>query len=281
MNPRRLLLALALSGLTPTLLACGSSEEPLGQTSTDEGSGETSSGVATIEGTVRLAAGAEVGRYPENPMVGGRGQPELAEACTPPREDDREPVRRNPDGSLTGVLVAMADFQRDIPHEAETHTLSIIDCRLTPRLIVATRGDTLLMRNETDYPYLPDFGTGMMRALLHNEERTTELGQGGVRSLSCGFAAPCGRAEIVTLYHPLHAITDESGHYRIEGVPAGEALRINAWHPLFVESNETLTLRSGETRTVDMVLRPADIPEPASPSTFEGHPEDDPNNPLY
>lgn len=275
-----LVLVLSLAGCGE---GCGGSE-PVGNIDPSDGQRDPAeAGTAVIEGTLRLADGAELAQYPESPTVGGPGRPALPEACTPPQQSDRVPVQEASGGGLTGVLVALADFDRHVDHEPETHRLTIEDCRLTPRLVVATRGDTLVLRNDTDYPFMPDLGTGMLQGLLHEEERELELGQGGVRTLMCGFAAPCGRAEIVTLYHPLHTISDARGHYRIEGVPAGEELRVNAWHPLYQEANETVTLRSGETRTIDLVLSPAEIQAPPSDqgTTHEGHPEDDPNVPIF
>lgn len=274
-----LILAVGLAGCN----GCGGADEPVGSTGDDDGTRTAAeSGVATVEGTIRLADGATLARYPEHPMIGGPARPALPEHCTPPSEEDRVPVREAQGGGLTGVLVAVADFAREIEHEPETHQLSITDCRLSPRLLVATRGDTLVLRNDTDYPFMPDLGTGMLQAVLYEHERELELGQGGVRTLNCGFAAPCGRAEVVTMYHPLHVVTDDAGHYRIEGVPAGEEIRVNAWHPLYLETNETVTLRAGETRTLDFTLTPAPTQEPAEQaSTFEGHPEDDPEVPIF
>lgn len=268
------LVCLAL--LLPGCDGCGSAQEPLtGEvpSSDDEGAG----GVAVIEGVVRLAAGAELPSYPENPMVPPPGRPEPPDECTPAQERDRQPVQQSRDGGLSGLLVALHDFATIPESEPVTHEMTITDCRLSPRLVVATRDDRLRITNETDYPFLPNFGGGMLQAVLHQRSRELELGQGGVRTLECGFAAPCGRAEIVTLYHPLHTISDETGHFRITDVPAGEELRVSAWHPLFEEASETLTLRSGQTTTVELVLTPAEITAPEPPPPREGPAEDNPD----
>lgn len=264
-------LVLLLSGCE----ACGGTQEPSADRRPEEVAGASSAGV--IEGVVRLAEGADLPQYPDNPMVAPPGRPDVPEACTPAQERDRQPVQRAAGGGLSGVLVALHDFATIPVHEPVTHEMTITDCRLTPRLIVATRDDRLRITNETDYPFLPNFEVGMMQALLHQRSREVELGQGGVRSLQCGFAAPCGRAEIVTLYHSLHAITDESGAFRIEGVPTGEELRVSAWHPLFVEGSETLTVRAGQTSRVQLVITPAEITAPPTPPTPTGPAEDDPD----
>jgi hypothetical protein len=145
----------------------------------------------------------------------------------------------------------------------------IRDCKLTPMVVAATRGDTLEITNETDYPYMPIAGNaGMAQAIMRGESRTIPLDQGGVKGLGCTFTAPCGRAEVVVLYHPFHTLTGETGRFRLE-VPAGEEIEVHAWHPLFEEASETVTVPAGETRRLDFTLRPSDAP-PAAPSTETG-----------
>jgi hypothetical protein len=240
--------------------------------------GEDARGARVLEGTVRLAEGAELPSYPDNPLVPPPNRPDVPEACTPPQRADAQPVELGADRGLAGVLVALHEFSTSPPHEPVTHEMTITDCRLEPRLVVATRGDRLRITNETDYPFLPDLGSGLMQAILHEGTQEIELAQGGVRRLECGFAAPCGRAEIVTLYHPLHAVTDEAGRFRIEGVPADEEVRVSAWHPLFRESNRTITLGSDASDSVELVLEPAPAPPAPEPAPErEGPAEDDPS----
>jgi len=51
-------------------------------------------------------------------------------------------------------------------------------------------------------------------------------------------------ADVYVIGHPLHAVTDEQGHYRIEGVPVGK-LKIAAQHPAIF----TLPTRATWSRT--------------------------------
>ena len=266
---RAFLLAVLAGGCS-----CGQAESP---TEPSPEGGEAAAEVTTIEGVVRLADGAELPSYPTNPMVAPHGRPSIPESCTPAQNADAQPVQQGERG-LAGVLVALHDFARAPRHAPATHELAIRDCRLQPRLVVATRGDVLRIRNETDYPFLPDFGGGMMQALLPERTRDVELAQGGVRSLECGFAAPCGRAEVVTLYHPLHTVSEANGTFRIEGVPAGEEVRVSAWHPLFQEASQNVTVEEGETRRVELVLEPAPPPDAPPPvDEPDGPAEDDPS----
>jgi hypothetical protein len=206
-------------------------------------------------------------------------------------------VRRVEGDQLAGVLITLSDFETDPPYEPATHELFIRDCRLTPALVVATRGDHIRLANETDYPFLPELGTGMLRAVLRGAPQDIELGEAGIRYLECGFAASCGRTVVVTLHHPLHATTDEGGRFRIEDVPLGDELKVSAWHPLFQEAHRLVTVRAGEgpadeVATVELVLTPAPSgaagpPEGTpEPSPGEGGPatvpaENDPANELF
>jgi len=243
--------------------------------------GETEEGPAlgTVEGVVRLAPGAELpSRPPED--LGDRPAP--PESCTPPRTVDRQPVRMGGERGLEGVLVAASEFDASPEHEPVAHEVTITDCRLEPRLVVATRGDHIALTNETEYPFMPIMGSGgLAQALLHGQTRQLELDQGGVNAIACTFTAPCGQTDVVTLYHPFHTTTGEAGRFTLE-VPAGEEIEVHAWHPLFEESGQTFTVEPGETKRIELVLRPsAQAAAPAAPDAedaageTEGSPSDE------
>jgi hypothetical protein len=270
---------LVVAGSLLLLAGCEACGEPAEPASDDQPAESTTRpGTAVIEGVVRLAPGAELPREAVNPMVAPQNRPELPEHCTPPQERDREPVRQVRGDHLAGMVVAVSGFSAEVPHEPVTHELAIRDCRLTPSTIVATLGDRLRLVNETNYPFMPEMGGGMMTALLHERDREVELGRAGMRTLACGFAASCGRTLIVTQYHPLHAVTDETGRFRIENVPVNEEIRIDAWHVLFNEAGEALTLSPGETREIEIVVTPAPA-RPAEPPPVDppGRAEDNPD----
>ena len=247
-------------------------EEPVA--AAEPTAGATSS-LGAIDGVVRLAAGAELPSYP---LVTGSAQPAPPEQCSPPRVADRQPVTAGPEGALGGILIAVSGFDFSLlpERQAVTHRVVIDDCRLSPPFVHATRGDQLELVNETDYPFLPVIGgSPMLQALLQNESRIVALDQGGVRSIGCAFAAPCGRSDVVVVYHPLHVLTDERGRFHLPGVPAGTALSVSAWHPLFREEIATVTLEAGGRAEVSMLLTPAPIPEaePAGEEAAEGESE--------
>lgn len=262
-------LALVLAVLAVSGCECGGARDEGG------GGGEATPPAAEtgfIEGIVRIAEGAEVPRYFDNPVqVEGRNP--IPDDCTPPREVDRTPVTiADETGGLVGLsIVGTGEDEASWPRPAEPvlHEVAIRDCRLTPSLLVTTRGDRVRFTNETEYPFFPELGEGILQALLRPEPREITTEQGGVRTIQCGFAAPCGRMEMITLYHPVHTVSGADGRFRLE-VPAEQDVRITAWHPLFDEAATTARVAPGETREVELTIRPAVLRAPEPPSTTEG-----------
>ncbi len=226
---------------------------------------------AVLTGSVRMAAGASLPAYPEALMersvAGSPDRGTFPPMCTPPKIADRMPVRVAPDGKLVGVMVALSDFKNAPKRAPKLHEVTIKDCRLTPNLVVAMIGDTLRLRNEVNFPFLPALGvTNYNEGLLPSQIKDIKLEEAGVKALLCGFTAPCGRSDIVVMHHPLFAVTGEDGKFRIDDFPANEDVKLDAWHPLFGAAELTLRLAPGETKDVELTLTPKPI-EPVVPPT--------------
>lgn len=232
--------------------------------------------VGSVEGVVRLAAGAELPSYLPIDWTGRGARPET---CPPVRQGDRTPVRMDEDRNLVGLMVAVdataLDETEVAPRAPVTHELTIRECRLQPMFVAAVRGDKLRITNEDEYPFLPArLGDAQFQALLQGQSREFPLDEGNVLQFECAFAAPCGSADVVVSYHPLFALTGDGGKFRIDGVPANRALRIVAWHPLFLESAVSVNLATGETETVQIEISPAPRPEAAPPDTTMEEPSE-------
>src|SRR4249919_1790958 len=88
------------------------------------------------------------------------------------------------------------------------------------------------------------------QTLLEGSSRDVPLDIGGVKAVTCGFSAPCGRSDIVVLAHSYAAATDAQGEFRIENFPADETVRLNAWHPLFFDTFINVRVERGEEKRV-------------------------------
>lgn len=230
----------------------------------------------TVEGIVRLAEGATLPGFATNPMTTDRPIADAPPDCPPAGDADLHPVQVAAGGGLTNLVIVATGDETHWPHSGapRTHHLRIERCRLSPRVLVAERGDTLRLENATAFPYFPDMGTGMTRALIPTDPIDLALDTGGARSIECGFANPCGRSDIVTLYHPVHTVTTAEGTFRMTNVPAGQDVRINAWHPLFIEGHATTRVEAGQTVRVEILITPAPVAAtPAAEVPAEGEGE--------
>jgi hypothetical protein len=226
---------------------------------------------AVLIGSVRLASGHDLPSYSPEQMersvlahVKGGTFPDI---CTPPKIADRIPVRQTADGKLIGVMLAASEFSHQTsPGAPKVHEIDIKDCRLTPPLVVARVNDVLHVKNLVKFPLFPGLGSDSFnQSLSFDQARDIPLDTGGVKIMTCGFTAPCGRTDVIVLAHPYFAVTDEQGEFRIDDFPADETVRINAWHPLFSEVFETVRVAHGETKRVELVLTPVPPPPPPPP----------------
>lgn len=246
----------------------GESDETRAPTTSDTDGTPKTAGVpvGTVEGVVYLAEGA----LPESPLL----KQERPDACPVPKMGDREVLHlgqpspgKGHEQGLAGVLVALSDFSEVQPPQPVTHQLSIVNCVLRPALVSATVGDTLSLVNASDFPFMPILpGSGPQRALIQDQTVEVALLNPGVMPVTCGFSGPCGKTDVFVLRHGLHTVSQPGGTFRIEGVPVGEKVRINAWHPQLKEVGLTVRVSEGEVARVELGLAPAPSPAPA-PST--------------
>jgi len=231
---------------------------------------------AVVEGVVRLAEGFSIPSYGAEGMekkildhVSGAGLPG---SCTPLQPSDRQPVKLTSDGHLAGVLLAASKFSHQPARAPRVHEVVIRNCRLEPALVVAMKGDTVRVRNEVDYPFMPGLGQQpVARTLSRGQTYDVVLDKAGVNPLLCGFTAPCGRTDVVVMLHPYYAVTDATGRFRFEDFPAGETVALSAWHPLFQESRQELRVEPGAHQKLEFALtplpQPSATPKPDRPST--------------
>jgi hypothetical protein len=216
---------------------------------------------ASLIGTIKLEEGASLPQYRPEDMerrvlahIQGGTFPEV---CSPAKLNDRTPVREGPEGNLIGVMVAASQFSKSTPREPRTYDIVIKDCRLTPRLVVGQVGDSIRLSSEVSYPLLPTYGANAYNeTLIPGQSKVLKLDKPGVDNVMCGFTAPCGRTDVVVVHHPVFAVTDDTGSFKIENFPADETVKLSAWHPLFNETHISVKLAKGETKSVELRLTP-------------------------
>jgi hypothetical protein len=220
-------------------------------------------GLGMLVGRVRLAPDQRMPEYVASdlqraPMHSDAG--DAPASCTAANERARHPVTLTGDGLLAGIVVAASDFtharfgRRAKPVR---HELVIRDCLLQPALIAARDGDWLDVENQDDFPFSPLLGPAFRPARLAKGERMKIPIVGGrVDAMLCTPHAPCGRSDIVSFKHPVFAVTDATGHFRIPSFPDSELVRVTAWHPLFEASEDFVWVQPGESATLELVIKP-------------------------
>lgn len=216
---------------------------------------------AVLTGTVRLAS-PEVPAFTdaemERQILDHVKRGALPDECSPPKIVDRRPLQLTDEGKLSGVVVAVSNFKKHPPKRKPiVHEATIRDCRLTPRIILAQQGDTLRIKSEVKYPFMPGYGPpSPLSTLIAGQSKDIVLTTLGASPLSCGFTAPCGRTDVIVLSHTMAAVTDAEGNFRIDSFPPGERVTVTAWHPLLQQSEIQLEAAPGETKNVELVVNP-------------------------
>ena len=228
--------------------------------------------VGVLVGEVRLSQGARLPRYSPLDLVRRplrlNSHAPLPTECRDQNVAAETPVTLTSEGRLRGVIVAASDFARFRPRKPKVHRLVIEHCRLQPSTIAAMNGDSLALENRDAYAFEPMLGpTYEARALAQGQKVNMPLVGAGVDSIQCSLGAPCGRADLLMFFHPVYAVSDASGHFRIANFPASELVRITAWHPLFEPTETFVWLEPGHEHTVSLELTPKSRFVPAPPSS--------------
>ena len=220
-------------------------------------------GGAVLLGQVRLDPDARLPEFTRTdlaraPLFARDSQPPAG--CADANERARHPVRQTADGLLSNIVVAASDFSRSAlgkGRKVARHRVVIRGCQLEPAVVAARTGDWLVIENLDDFTFAPLMGPAVHAPELSKGTRArVPLTGGEVTSLICTPDAPCGRSDIVVFHHPVFAVSDAAGRFRIPNFPDSEQVRITAWHPLFEPSENFVWVDAGGTARVELLMKP-------------------------
>ncbi len=140
-------------------------------------------------------------------------------------------------------------------HAAPTEPAVIdqVGCLYEPYVMGVVAGQTLLFKNSDGILHnvhgLPkenrEFNIGMPATVTESE--TTLSRPEPVFPVKCDVH-PWMKSYVAVLSHPYFATTDETGAFRIEGLPAG-TYEVEAWHEKLGVTTASITVGDGETGT--------------------------------
>jgi hypothetical protein len=217
--------------------------------------------VGTLIGEVLLAPDSQLPAYTRLDLVRRplrvHSLPDPPSECAQANEAARTAVTLTPEGRLRGVVIAASDFTRVHERKPKHHKLKIEHCRLQPTVITAQGGDILELENHDLYDFEPLIGPGYAGSTLpRGKTLERPLVASGIDIVQCSLGAPCGRADLLVFHHPVHTVSDDAGKFRIANFPAGELVRVTAWHPLFEPAETFVWIEPGKQSSVKLQLTP-------------------------
>ncbi len=163
------------------------------------------------------------------------------------------------DQSLGNVFVQVTNAPAGTyPPPAEAAVVDQNGCLYEPHVLGILAGQTLLFRNSDGLLHnvhgLPkenrEFNMGMPPAVTESE--MTLKRPEPVFPIKCDVH-PWMRTYVAVMAHPFFAVTDTSGEFQIEGLPAG-AYDVEAWHEKLGTHTASVTVGDGETGTADFTF---------------------------
>lgn len=205
-------------------------------------------GTGTIKGHVRLT-----GPLPGNPII-RMGMDPMCAKMNAGKRVIQEYVVAALDGSLGNVFVRVEGKFPQASAPAQTVTIDQRGCVFYPRVIGMQVGQTLQVKNSD--------------TMLHNAHGYSAKDQGFNFGEPGGIAYPFKpKAEEVMLHlqcdihkwmnayigvvtNPYFSVTDKTGNFVIDKVPAG-TYTIQAWQEKYGFVTKTVTVKPGATTTID------------------------------
>jgi plastocyanin len=160
------------------------------------------------------------------------------------------------EGRLANVLVYVKSkelAQRTFEQPASPALLDHKACNYAPRVMGMRTGQTLAIFNRDATVHNthavsrsnPDWNQTQMNGtppLTHVFQKSE------VVAFKCN-QHPWEKAYVAVFDHPFFAVSDQSGNFKIEGVPPGQ-YTVVAWHESFGEQTMEVTVVSGEAKDV-------------------------------
>ncbi len=185
----------------------------------------------------------------------------------PPRADGSRPLA---DAMVAVQLLGTGIF---VPEKNEAQLVTIDQCSYSARTFVLTYGQRLDVKNlaapATKKIYAPTFENAPDPALMIATPGSDPVHLYpkviGRYRLVDRIKNDWMEADVFVIGHPLHAVSNAVGHYRLDGVPVGKRT-VNFFHPVIPGEgvNKDVEVRTGVVQKLDVVLsyaKPKAVPQ--------------------
>jgi hypothetical protein len=159
---------------------------------------------------------------------------------------------------LADAVVVVVGYSGFVPDKTDVQHLTIgTNCAYPSRTIAITYGQRLEISNKTSLLFAPVIDSTMTPAVmvappLENGEPVRVYPTRSGRFQLTDRLQIFVNEDLYVFRHPLHAVTDASGHYRIDGLPVGK-LKVGVTHPAFEGGAESpVDVVAGVVQTVDL-----------------------------
>ncbi len=205
-------------------------------------------GGATIVGRVHVSG--DVTRLPPQRVF------KEQDYCGETTADDR--LRLDAQGGVEDAVVFLVGVEsgKPVPRSTPVELLNR-KCAFVPHVVAASVGQTLTIRNED--PFLHDahaiLGPETLFNLAIPKGRTVHhiLDAAGIVHVTCNVRHTWMHAYLFVIEHPYRVVTDASGRFTLDKVPAG-TYRIAVWHELLGSRQREVTVADGQDAMVDFEL---------------------------
>jgi hypothetical protein len=214
----------------------------------------------SVEGTVRIDG-------PEPRNLPGRDFAKCPAAADVYGKSYREGPP-GPDGTrpLGDALVAVTGYSGFyIPERKEAVPVTVNDCAMGIRTVAMTFGQRIEFASKLHEIFVPTFTQVGSPALMISNSLTEPVKlypprPGYFTLLDGSQSHPYASIDVYALLHPLHAVTDLQGHFRIDGVPVGK-LKVDA-RLAAVQRNAVadVEVHAGVVEHVDLVIHAPTVP---------------------
>lgn len=170
-------------------------------------------------------------------------------------------LQAGPGGELAQAVVSISGISQGVELRpfGRPAKLGLTRCTVVPHVQVVPSGTILEVENGDPILHHLHATLDGVETLfdvvlpIQHFRAQQRMARRGIVTLACSAGHPWMRGYIVVQEHPYYALTDTSGRYVLDQVPAG-SYRLKVWHESLGGKQVSVTIEAGATVSVDFEL---------------------------